>query len=536
MAESRASLPLLEIFLTEKLMKSHHFLILISAALLPSSGCKKETKESANRSQVGVTIRKKDTAPARLDEVESITNRAHKLIAANPASSRKELIALVRDLSAKDPIRALEIITKLPEDFATWYMFPLHQSLVERDPSGCARWLSEYKPKGRSGKTLASGIFSALAAKSPDLAFSSLVQEDGTIAQSVLDGGINQWVQNADLDTVIGEIKGRLSGAQFESAISTAIAASAIHDPLGSYDAALRLEPGLRQKVLPDVFGWWVLKEGHSAVIGPLSESSPAVIQAVISKNKFIETIASESPDSAIALLAKIPLTASVSASFDSAAKGIAIADPEKALNWVKSLPAGNVAQSALRSTFEGWAQKAPDSAKDAALGMEGDDRRSALRGVGLHMGQASIESGVTMLWTLDKGDWEPFLAGVSDGVQRTNPENVLRLWSDPRLDEEVRSSSISQASISRALTQIAIKDSSKALRLVAGLDSAQVPYAVGGVVAGWGRSDPEAVSRWLVEMPLGEGRTRGIQELIKIIEPADPKSAAQWRALLSEE
>jgi len=385
-----------------------------------------------------------------------------------------------------DPVAASENVNNLPESMRHSALQYLAEGWAAVDPAAAYAWANSF-PDGP-----VNSVVLGMRTTDPQLAAEYAIKLPGSTANpSFINMFTDEWAQQDPVGLLAWADK-NLNGAAYDSAVQAGIKQMSNNDPAGAAAYVAQFsDSGVVNQAIPSIAGLWAHKDLQAASDWALSlpTTNADVRQAAI--NKVVATLEDANPADAAAYVQNLssdPGYGNITAHLATTWSPI---DPQAAIDWANTLPAGNIHDDAVRTAIIQSAAVDPQAAWDASQQFTGDNLFRAIVKISGAWADQSPDQAAAAAATLPPGKNQ-------DAATNTIAGSWLK--QDPTAAIEWINSLPQGSSRDRAVTQ---------------------------VVASLGNKDPASAMNWAAS--IGNAKTRGDQIVSAATQwsSKDPSAAA---------
>ncbi len=340
-------------------------------------------------------------------------------------------------------------------------------------------------------KELRESYFRAWAARDPlaALAFAD-AQPSSAMKEEMRAGLLRGWAA-ADLDGLLAWMDTQADGPTLHEAVRISIPQLGTLDPQGALALTAKLPAHFRGSAYVDVFSSW-------ALIDPKAAAEALGGMTLPDRDRL--------------------------AAQKALAGGWVVADPESALAWASSLPAGKQRLDTLQLLAAVWAEKDPGAAiRHAETLVAGEEKKRFL-------------DSIVTSWPPDRiGEAFDFATGIVNAMDRDHLSlAALESWSriDPEKArariEELPHRPFRQRAMKALAMQLSASDPKSALEFARG----QLPAgkarteAVAAAIDGLAQRSPQEAVALVAALPAGQEKTDAILAACRTLSDIDPSAA----------
>jgi hypothetical protein len=394
----------------------------------------------------------------------------------------------------------------VPEELAVpgiWRSSEAGLAALARIPSGRFESLSgELKDKllHPYQKEMRDAFFRAWAAKDPHAALAFVESQTSSAMKEEMRAGILRGWAAADLSRYVGWVESQKDGPVLHEALRIAIPQLVTIDPESSLGLTSRLPAHFRSSAYVDIFSSWALVDPKAATLALAGMELPHRDRLAVQR---------------------------------ALAAGWVASDPEGALAWASSLPAGKQRLDTLQALAAVWAEKDPEAAilHVGTIG-SGEEKRRFL------------ESIVTS-WPPDRmGEAFDFASGIANAMDRDSLSiAALEAWSriDPAKAQarigELPEGPFRQRATKALAMQMAADDPKAALEFARGNlpDGKSRKDAMAAAIDGLAQRSPQEAVSLVSTLPEGQERSDAILAACRTLSEIEPSAATSLLALLPD-
>jgi hypothetical protein len=239
----------------------------------------------------------------------------------------------------------------------------------------------------------------------------------------------------------------------------------------------------------------------------------------IFATEQVAEKWAQTDPDGAMEWVQSLPAGQAQTRALTAVSKMLADANPQYAADMVNLLPQANRSQF-LEYIAHSWAQNDLSAAIEWAQKIEGRDREVALRGVCEQWTESDPKAAANFM----QQSRPDLLASIGMTWGRNDPNAALE-WADQLADKKQQESVYVSIMAGWALNAPA-----DAANFVAKLPAGDLQNsAAKAIVSRWAENDPATAASWASNFPEGQTRQVAFQDIVLQWGKIDPDAAATW-------